>query len=212
MTTVLKLYHYLMGWLRCELNSCMKLQLTPQRLAANKQNGLLGAQARKQKQEALYNANPTHCAQCTIILPQTKKNNKFCSKSCAAIHNNAAVKGTIKKTRPSCAQCANPVKTMASKYCCVECATAGSRKYSPEEAAIVRKNRTREVSGNYRAKVLAQTPPDADRAAMREFYANCPQGYEVDHIIPISKGGLHSLENLQYLTITENRRKSNKIV
>ena len=190
----------------------MKLELTPQRLAANKKNGALGALARKEKQAALYAANPTHCAHCSIILPQPKKNNKFCSKSCSASYNNAAVKGTIKKTRPNCAHCATPVKTMASKDCCVECATAGSRKYTSEEAAAVRKARAREVSGNYRAKLLAQTPPNADRAAMREFYAACPEGYEVDHIIPISKGGLHTLENLQYLTITENRRKSNKLL
>ena len=203
---------YTVGWLRCELNSCMKLQLTPQRLAANKTNGLLGAQARKHKQAALYAANPTHCTHCTIILPQAKKNNKFCSRSCSATYSNAAVKGKLKYDRPLCKQCANPTKHKDSTYCSTTCATAGSRKYTPEEAARVRKNRVREVSANYRAKVLAQTPPDADRMAMREFYANCPQGYEVDHIIPISRGGLHSLENLQYLTITENRRKSNKIV
>lgn len=201
-----------MGWLRCELNTDMKLTITPQRLAANKKNGLLGAEARKQKQAALYASNPTRCTQCTIILPQSKKNNKFCSRSCSAVHNNAAVKGTLKYDRPLCRHCNNPTKWKDSTYCSIACAAAGSRKYNPEEAAVVRKNRVREVSANYRAKVLAQTPPDADRAAMREFYANCPQGYEVDHIIPISKGGLHTLENLQYLTITENRRKSNKIL
>jgi len=40
------------------------------------------------------------------------------------------------------------------------------------------------------------------------FYANCPKGYEVDHIIPIAKGGLHILENLRYLTKSENRRRN----
>ena len=44
-----------------------------------------------------------------------------------------------------------------------------------------------------------------------EFYKNCPEGYEVDHIIPVSKGGKHKLSNLQYLTMEENRRKSAKI-
>ena len=34
--------------------------------------------------------------------------------------------------------------------------------------------------------------------------------YEVDHIIPISKGGVHAPWNLQVLTQTENRRKYNK--
>jgi len=42
------------------------------------------------------------------------------------------------------------------------------------------------------------------------FYKNCPRGYEVDHIIPVSKGGKHCLSNLQYLTHQENRRKSAK--
>ena len=62
------------------------------------------------------------------------------------------------------------------------------------------------------AKRKNQTPDDVDVKAIQEFYSNCPPGYEVDHIIPISKGGLHTLENLQYLTISENRRKSNKIM
>lgn len=44
-----------------------------------------------------------------------------------------------------------------------------------------------------------------------EIYQTCPEGYEVDHIIPISKGGKHHPDNLQHLTISENRRKHNKI-
>ena len=44
-----------------------------------------------------------------------------------------------------------------------------------------------------------------------KFYKNCPKGYEVDHIIPVSKGGKHRLSNLQYLTKEDNRRKSNKV-
>ena len=43
------------------------------------------------------------------------------------------------------------------------------------------------------------------------FYKNCPPGYEVDHIIPVSRGGKHRLSNLQYLTKEENRRKSNRL-
>lgn len=50
-----------------------------------------------------------------------------------------------------------------------------------------------------------------ERQEIGRFYKNCPKGYEVDHIIPVSKGGLHRLSNLQYLTREDNRRKHNKI-
>jgi hypothetical protein len=44
-----------------------------------------------------------------------------------------------------------------------------------------------------------------------EIYQTCPKGYEVDHIVPISKGGKHHPDNLQHLTMPENRRKHNKL-
>ena len=46
---------------------------------------------------------------------------------------------------------------------------------------------------------------------IREFYKNTPHGYEVDHIIPIGRGGKHFLSNLQYLTKKENRQKAYKV-
>ena len=49
-----------------------------------------------------------------------------------------------------------------------------------------------------------------EKKEIGKFYKNCPQGYEVDHIIPISKGGKHCLNNLQYLTRAQNSRKHNK--
>jgi len=62
-------------------------------------------------------------------------------------------------------------------------------------------------------KVVKQrTPAWANLQKIVEFYKNCPEGYQVDHIIPLrgkNVSGLHVVENLQYLTAKENRNKSN---
>ena len=68
------------------------------------------------------------------------------------------------------------------------------------------------ANAKYRAAKLKRTPSWADLDAIQEFYFNCPEGYEVDHIIPLQGekvSGLHTLENLQYLTQYENRSKNN---
>jgi hypothetical protein len=62
-------------------------------------------------------------------------------------------------------------------------------------------------------KVVKQrTPAWADMQKIVEFYKNCPEGCQVDHIIPLrgkTVSGLHIVDNLQYLTAKENRNKSN---
>jgi hypothetical protein len=161
----------------------------------------------------LYEANPTFCVYCNTKLPQQKKNNKFCNNSCAAKFNNKEKKGVLKIKRNPCQNCGTLVKGTNGKYCSRACSADASKIHKDPILSLQHKrNRVREVSANYRASLKNQTPLDADRKAIQEFYKNCPEGYEVDHIIPISKGGLHALDNLQYLTIAENRRKSNKII
>jgi 5-methylcytosine-specific restriction endonuclease McrA len=187
-----------------ELSTSM---ISEQKLKANRQNGLIGAALNRQRAVDRYAQNPKRCVHCSKVIEYEQRSNKFCSQSCAAKHSNT---GRVRVQAYACAAgCSTMIKT--GKYCSSKCAGDARRKYTPEEAAVVRKNRVREVSANYRAKLRDQTPHDADRDAIREFYANCPLGYEVDHIVPISKGGLHTLENLQYLTVSQNRRKSNKI-
>ena len=64
-----------------------------------------------------------------------------------------------------------------------------------------------------KAAKLKATPPWADLEKIKEFYNNCPEGYHVDHIIPLQGErvrGLHILHNLQYLPAKENLSKGNK--
>ena len=97
-------------------------------------------------------------------------------------------------------------------------------RYTPKERAQYRQNnlehirkyersrdRRFDVMKRYTAK-LQRTPLWADLNKIKEIYDNCPEGYEVDHIIPLQGklvSGLHVPDNLQYLTKSENCSKGN---
>lgn len=143
------------------------------------------------------------CKQCSA--PLLGKDQKiFCSRSCSTTYYN-----NLRWPKRACLFCnklhRNP------QYCSVSCARKDSAQpLTPERIEQLRVNNLNAVR-KYQAKKLAQLPDDADLEKIKEIYANCPDGYEVDHIIPISKGGLHHQDNLQYLPKLENRRKSNKL-
>jgi len=64
-----------------------------------------------------------------------------------------------------------------------------------------------------RAKKKLACPKWANLKIMKEIYLNCPEGYHIDHIIPLTNPlvcGLHNEFNLQYLTKEENLSKGNK--
>ena len=66
-----------------------------------------------------------------------------------------------------------------------------------------------------RAAKLQATPNWADGEIIKQIYATCPEGYHVDHIVPLQNDlvcGLHCEFNLQHLTVAENLTKSNKFI
>lgn len=71
---------------------------------------------------------------------------------------------------------------------------------------------SKQYSASKRARLKNRIPVWADKQSIKDFYKNCPEGYHVDHIIPLFGkyvSGLHIINNLQYLPAKENIQKSN---
>lgn len=135
---------------------------------------------------------------------------RYCSRSCG--NRGKTRHGTPGRFQPKpCGFCgkehSNP------KYCSISCGMkAVQHKRFPPGTRLQRlRLKNLLCTQRYYAKRFGQTPVDADREKIKAFYAACPDGHEVDHVIPISRGGLHHQDNLQYLPMLDNRRKSNKL-
>jgi len=123
---------------------------------------------------------------------------------------------------------------------CAECAREDARRYysdNPEkykqltvQYRELNRGKCNEIQRNYyernAAKIKAEAstyrglralrvPAWSETELIEEFYVNCPEGYEVDHILPLqgkTVSGLHVFANLQYLPRKENRAKHNKVL
>lgn len=141
-----------------------------------------------------YDGRQTHCKECDKTYKQEHKDRYY------LLYKNWA------KNNP------DKVKQRSDKY------------YNKNKKLVMQKAMEygRANPGKRRAQtrkrqmaLLQRIPKWADLKAILKFYENCPKGYEVDHIIPLrgkTVSGLHVLNNLQYLTPTENRSKGNKYV
>ena len=63
--------------------------------------------------------------------------------------------------------------------------------------------------------VVADGHPERSRAQVRTFLQQqgleqTPEGYEVDHIVPLCAGGRDAPENMQLLTREQHREKTKK--
>lgn len=89
-------------------------------------------------------------------------------------------------------------------------------KKNPEKHKKLRKKYERSPKGKAAASIsqvrhrhqnIEITLSVEEKLEIGKFYLNCPPGYDVDHIVPLSRGGKHELSNLQYLTRSENMSK-----
>ena len=120
-----------------------------------------------------------------------------------------------------CKKC-NSTQRYVSSYGCVKCNLEINLK-KLYDSELMGKYKTKAVSNaktyRYRGRKKNQMPEDADHEKIIEFYKEAERLTEetgvvhhVDHIIPLSKGGLHHHNNLQVLTKEENLKKGNKIL
>ncbi len=99
------------------------------------------------------------------------------------------------------------------------------RKNNKEKLALMESKRRKKNKGainalivKRRAKKINQTPTGADLKIIQLYYATCSETNEilgdtffhVDHIQPLSKGGLHHEDNLQILEAPLNLQKNSK--
>lgn len=83
-------------------------------------------------------------------------------------------------------------------------------KLSVYQKTDYQKARARQAQALKRARKRATLIPE-QRPLLVAIYEACPTGYDVDHIVPMSKGGKHAAENLQYLPSLVNRQKHAKL-
>jgi hypothetical protein len=79
----------------------------------------------------------------------------------------------------------------------------------PEKVRTEEQQKARNVANviAYRARKKNALAEDADLELIRKIYESRPEGYHVDHIKALARGGLHHQDNLQYLPSFENCRK-----
>ncbi len=138
---------------------------------------------------------------------RNKKRGWFSSwcKECRTSHRTEHVKRELECQRirrglKPCRLCETTEKPKGNVYC-TECCRKIAAKNKKADKCI------------YRSRLRKSTPRWADKDAIRKFYKERPDGFHVDHIVPIrgkNVSGLHVEYNLQYLTSDENIKKSNK--
>lgn len=142
------------------------------------------------------------CIECGCLFNPAVRQKRICSRECLSIRerrqkNEAAVRYYY----------AHPEKQNKVRY---PDKNANARAI---QWALDNPKRANANKASAKKRVKRATPPWSNMSIIRKIYQECPDGYEVDHWVPLkgkSVSGLHVHWNLQYLTAEENRVKSNK--
>lgn len=166
----------------------------------------------------------SHCIECLILKREEKKKQLIVStpeyKTCGScgiekaydeFHRNATVKDGLSAI---CKDCKRIYDESKSDVKSEKRLSHKSNSYEyRHEWYKQNKLLKRFYTAKRRALLKKATPLWANFEAIKKFYIECKEGYEVDHIIPIVSDyvcGLHVVDNFQYLTRQENIKKGNK--
>jgi 5-methylcytosine-specific restriction endonuclease McrA len=161
--------------------------------------------------EGMLPAPNKTCWDCKETLPRTTD-----------YFHHSLISGTKDKLQGSCKQCVSKRKVNH------EVVLKAHRVWSDKNRGLIN-----QYSAERRAAKTSATPLWVDKNVLNTLYVNCPSGLTVDHVIPLNGRkvnmqvfgetfeftikvpevcGLHVPANLQYLTKSENSRKSNKLI
>ena len=156
-----------------------------------------------------------HCRKCEVPLvagenwtaSASNKNDHICRK-CVRDKNRKYRKANVEKIR------ARQASYRAENKGIIDARIAKWRLENPDKvrAGLAKYQKDnlpkfRASKAKRRALKKAQTPSWYCHETVTAIYEGCPDGWHVDHIVPLAKGGLHSHENLQYLPAAENLSK-----
>ena len=90
-----------------------------------------------------------------------------------------------------------------------------NKEYAAKAGAKWRKENPEKVytkRAKYRANRHNACTPTTCHKTIALFELHKPEGYHLDHKVPLNKGGLHHQDNLMYVPANLNLRKSDKLL
>ncbi len=157
------------------------------------------------------------CLECEIIWQAGRRNTKYCGQKCAsrsyyrnsvASGNSAKYAAKAKFRNPAiCQLCGkNFTAPQASpKFCSISCSQTASRSIIGNHRALYSRRRRARIAERFREKIDPITVFERDNwicylcktPTLPDSRGSChPLAPEVDHILPISKGGIEAYSNV----------------
>lgn len=152
-----------------------------------------------------------HCAQCNELLTMPYAF-KFCGQRCMTRN----IRGREERSAP-CLMCHNkipPSDRLDKKFCSTSCSSSYRYYFVPG----VKEQRTVSSAKRRAQKMQAESP--LKYSEWKEIVSKCNnrclccgiEGVTMDHVVPLSRGGSHSIDNVQPLCLKCNLKKYTKTI